>query len=181
MSVSMVAHRYAQALFELGVEQAQLERTVADAESLAAAYRDSADLRRALEDPLVAHDAKKAIVCELADRIGAAPATKSMVCLLVDRRRTRILPAMAEALRRLADARRGLLRAEVTTAFPLPEAFYGRLQAALETMTGRSVIVDRKSDPSLIGGVVARIGDRIFDGSLRTRLQSLRDALMPSN
>ena len=59
------------------------------------------------------------------------------------------------------------------------EAYYARLQAQLEKMTGKKVVVDRRTDPALIAGVVTRIGDRILDGSLRTRLQSLRDALMP--
>jgi F-type H+-transporting ATPase subunit delta len=98
---------------------------------------------------------------------------------MVDRRRTRALPYVARWLRELADERQGLLRAEVITAAPLSDAYYGRLQSQLETMTGKRVVVDRRTDPSVIGGVVTRIGDRVFDGSLRTRLQSLRDALLP--
>jgi F-type H+-transporting ATPase subunit delta len=89
------------------------------------------------------------------------------------------LPYVARFLRELADARKGVVRAEVTTAAPLSEAYYGRLQAQLEKMTGKKVVVDRKTDPLLIAGVVTRIGDRILDGSLRTRLQSIKDSLMP--
>jgi F-type H+-transporting ATPase subunit delta len=100
--------------------------------------------------------------------------------LLVDRRRARALPYLAQTLRELADARKGLLRAEVTTAAPLSDTYYARLEAQLEKMTGKRVVVERRTDPTLIAGVVTRIGDRILDGSLRTRLQSLRDALMPA-
>jgi F-type H+-transporting ATPase subunit delta len=179
VSVSIVARRYARALLELGVEQGQLDTIVDEISSLAAAWEASPELRNAIENPLVAHAAKKAVIGGLIDRIGASPTTRHAVLLMVDRRRARALPYVAHTLRELADARKGLLRAEVTTAAPLSEAYYGRLQVQLEAMTGKRVVVDRRTDPSLIAGVVTRIGDRILDGSLRTRLQSLRDALMP--
>jgi F-type H+-transporting ATPase subunit delta len=181
MSVSIVARRYAQAVLELGIEQGQLDAVVEQMSALAAAWEESAELRNAVENPLVAHAAKKAVAGALADRIGASPTIRHTVLLMVDRRRAKALPYMAQTLRELADARKGLLRAEVTTAAPLSEAYYGRLQTQLEAMTGKRVVVDRRTDPSLIAGVVTRIGDRILDGSLRTRLQSLRDALMPTS
>jgi F-type H+-transporting ATPase subunit delta len=105
--------------------------------------------------------------------------TRHVLQMLIDRRRIKTLPYVSQYLRELADAKKGILRAEVTTAVPLSDAYYGRLQQQLEKMTGKSVVVDRRTDPTLVAGVVARIGDRIFDGSLRTRLQSLKDALLP--
>jgi F-type H+-transporting ATPase subunit delta len=180
MSVSIVARRYAQALLELGVELGQLDKIVEDVTTVAEAWDTSADLRNAIENPLVAQAAKKAVMGELADSIGASPTTRSALQLLVDRRRTKTLPYLARALRMLADARNGLVRAEVITVEVLPESYYARLQAQLEKKTGMRVVVDRRTDPSLIGGVVARIGDRVFDGSLRMRLESLRDAMMPT-
>ena len=179
MSVSIVARRYAQALLELGVERGELDAIVEQISALAAAWEESPELRNAIENPLVAHAAKKAVIGDLIDRIGASPTIRHVALLLVDRRRAPALPYVAQTLRELADARRGLLHAEVTTAAPLSEAYYGRLQVQLEAMTGKRVVVDRRTDPSIIAGVVTRIGDRILDGSLRTRLHSLRDALMP--
>lgn len=179
MSAQIVARRYAQALLELGVEQGQLDKLVEDISTIADAWHTSTELRNALENPLVPHAAKKALVGELADQIGASPMTKNALLLLVDRRRARLLPYLAQTLHELADARRGVLRAEVTTASPLTDAYYQKLQAQLEKMTGMRVVVDRKTDASLIGGVVTRIGDRVFDGSLRSRLASLREALLP--
>ena len=180
MSVQIVARRYAQALLELGVEQNAVDKIADDFEAIARAFETSHDLRNALENPLVAHAAKKGVMSDLCDQIGASPTTKHALLLLIDRRRTKTLPYVARYLRELADARKGIVRAEVTTAVELSEAYYARLQAQLEKMTGKRVVVDRVTDPSLIAGVVTRIGDRIFDGSLRTRLQSLKDALMPS-
>ncbi|MCL2448927.1 MAG: ATP synthase F1 subunit delta [Polyangiaceae bacterium] len=180
MSIQIVARRYAQALLELAAEQGQVDKVVGDVTTVADAWRTSPELRNAIENPLVAHPVKKAVIGELANQIGAAPITRNALLLMVDRRRARALPYLAQWLRELADARQGLLRAEVTTAAPLSDAYYGRLQAQLERMTGQRVVVDRRTDPAIIGGVVARIGDRVFDGSLRTRLQSLRDALLPA-
>jgi F-type H+-transporting ATPase subunit delta len=180
MSVSIVARRYAQALLELGVEQGGLDKLVEDLATIAGAWETSHELRNALENPLVSHAAKKAVMAELSEQIAATPTMRNVLLLLVDRRRTKTLPYLARTLRELADARKGVVRAEVTTAAPLGDAYYARLQTQLEKMTGKRVVVDRVTDPSLIAGVVTRIGDRIFDGSLRTRLQSLKDSLMPS-
>ena len=181
MSVSIVARRYAKAVLEIGVELGQLDGIVDEMTAFAAAWDGSPELRNAIENPLVAQAAKKAVIGEVASRIGASPTTRHTVLLLVDRRRARSLPYLAQTLRELADARKGLLRAEVTTAAPLSDTYYARLEAQLEKMTGKRVVVERRTDPALIAGVVTRIGDRILDGSLRTRLQSLRDALLPSD
>jgi F-type H+-transporting ATPase subunit delta len=153
---------------------------VSEIDAIAQAWTDSPELRNALENPIVSLPAKKAVMGDLAAALQASTVTRQALLLLVDRRRTRALPYIASALREMADARKGLLRAEVTTATPLSDGYYTRLQKQLETMTGQRVVVDRRIDPSLIGGVVTRIGDRILDGSLRTRLQSLRDALLPT-
>jgi F-type H+-transporting ATPase subunit delta len=174
-----VARRYAQALLELGLEQGDLDNVVRDVSALADAWSGSPQLRNAVENPLVAQATKKDAVRELAEALGAGTAARNVALLLVDRRRARALPHIARALRELADAKRGLVRAQVTAATALPDTYYERLQAQLESLTGMRVVVERRIDPSLIGGVVTRIGDRIFDGSVRSRLQSLREALLP--
>jgi F-type H+-transporting ATPase subunit delta len=180
MSVSVVAQRYAGALLELGVEEGNLDVVVKDVGALAQAWRDSPELRNAIENPLVDLPTKKAVLGDVAAALGACAGARSVALLLVDRRRARALPYIAEALRGLADAHRGVVRARVTAAAPLPEPYYAKLQGQLERLTGKRVVVERDIDASLIGGVVTRIGDRIFDGSVRTRLQSLRDALLPT-
>ncbi len=180
MSVSIVARRYAQALLELGVEQGDLDKLVEELSTIANAWNSSPELRNAIENPLVSHAAKRAVMRELSEQIGASPTTRNAMLLLIDRRRTKTLPYIARTLRELADARKGIVRAEVTTAVVLADAYYARLQSQLEKMTGKRVVVDRVVDPDLIAGVVTRIGDRILDGSLRTRLQSLKDSLMPT-
>ena len=179
MSISLVARRYAKALLEIGAESGILDSMANEFDNAAAAYKASSDLRNAIDNPLVALLAKKAVIGELADRLGVGQTTRNTMLLLIDRRRMRALPAIAGFLREMTDARKGVVRAEVTTAAVLSEAYYEKLKGQLEKMTGKKVVVDRRHDPSLIAGVITRIGDRIIDGSLRTRLETMRDALMP--
>jgi F-type H+-transporting ATPase subunit delta len=181
MSVSLVARRYATALLEIGSETGQLDELVAEIGRLASAYETSAELRNVIDNPLVSHEAKKAVVKDLAGVLGLEEMARNTALMMVDRRRFRTLPHVARTLREMGDARKGVLRAEVTSAAPLGDAYCERLQAQLERMTGRKVIVDRQIDSTLIAGVVTRIGDRIVDGSLRTRLSAMRDALLPQN
>lgn len=179
MSVSIVARRYANALLELGLEEGDLETLVRDLGALAEAWNASTELRNAVENPQVALAAKKAAVVQVASALAVGATARNAALLLVDRRRAQALPYVATTLRELADVRKGVVRAQVSTAAPLSEAYYARLQAQLERLTGMRVVVERHTDPSLIGGVVTRIGDRIFDGSVRSRLDSMREALMP--
>jgi F-type H+-transporting ATPase subunit delta len=180
VSVSIVARRYAKALLELGLESGDLEIVVRDLEGLAEVWDRNAELRNVVENPLVTIEAKKAAMTEVAAALGAGATARNTALLLIDRRRARALPYIAGSLRELADARKGVVRAQVTTATSLPEPYYAKLQAQLERLTGMRVIVERQADTSLIGGVVTRIGDRIFDGSVRSRLQSMREALLPT-
>jgi F-type H+-transporting ATPase subunit delta len=91
-----------------------------------------------------------------------------------------VLPAIAQILKEMGDLREGVVRAEVTTAARLPEDYYARLEKKLEKMTGKRVVIDRREDPSLIAGVVTRIGDLVIDGSLRARLLEMTNALLPN-
>jgi F-type H+-transporting ATPase subunit delta len=175
-----VARRYAKALFELGVDVGTLASVVTEVSTLAAAYTESAELRTTLDNPLVAHAAKRAILVDLSDRTGVSTVVKNALLLLGDRRRLHVLPAIAQLLQEMSDAKEGTLRAEVTTAARLPEEYYTRLAKQLEKMTGKRVAIDRREDPALIAGVVTRIGDMVIDGSLRSRLGELMNALTPN-
>ncbi len=175
-----VARRYARALLEIGVETSTLSALVEEIVTLAGVYEESADLQRALDNPLVAHEAKKAILVDVADRSGVSAVAKHALLLLGDRRRLHALPAIAQLLREMSDAKQGILRAEVITAVRLSDAYYAKLQAQLEKMTGQRVAIDKREDPSILAGVIARIGDRVYDGSLRSRMTELGQSLLPN-
>ncbi len=180
MVPAAVAQRYAKALFALGEESNQLDGLVAELTRAAEAYDASAELRGTLENPLVPHAAKIAILGDVAQRLSLGASAKNTLLLLSDRRRMRALPAIVRELRVLSDKKRGVLRAQVTSAKPLTPAYLDRLKVQLEKMTGKKVEIDLTEDPELLAGVVARIGDRVYDGSLRSRLREMRAQLLPS-
>jgi F-type H+-transporting ATPase subunit delta len=175
-----IARRYAKAVLEIGVESNTLKQLVDELSMLAETYSGSEELRRALDNPLVGHEAKKAILWDVAHSAGVGSVAKNTLLLMGDRRRLHALPAVAQLLREMSDAKQGVLRAEVTTAVRLSDEYYARLQAKLEKMTGQRVVLDKKEDPLILAGVIARIGDRVYDGSLRARLDELGHALLPN-
>jgi F-type H+-transporting ATPase subunit delta len=180
MIAGVVARRYAKALLELGTELGQLDALVEEISAVAESYEASPELQAALENPLFPHAVKKNIVADLAQTIGLGQTARNTVFLLNDRRRMRTLPGIARLLREMNDKKKGLLRAEVVTAAPLSEAYFARLQQQLEKMTGRKVVLDKREDPTILAGVITRIGDTVYDGSLRARLHEIKHALLPS-
>lgn len=178
MIASNVARRYAKALLEIGIETSTLDAMVEELGAVAGAWSESAELRNALQNPLVAHDAKRQILGELATRLGLGQTSKNALLLLGDRRRLPALPGIAQLLKEMSDARKGLLRAEVITAVTLSDAYYARLEAQLEKMTGKKVALDKRLDPTILGGVIARIGDTVIDGSIKTRLSEMKNNLL---
>ena len=180
MSVSSVARRYAKAIFELGLETNSLDKTTAEVRSVGDAILGSQELALALSNPTVAPSARKAIMGEIVQRLGVSPAVRNAILLVTDHGRASALPKIADALVELTDERAGKVRAEITSAAALTEAQYTRLTASLEKLTGRKISLVRKTDPTLIGGVVTRIGDKVYDGSVRSRLEELRQSLLPS-
>jgi F-type H+-transporting ATPase subunit delta len=175
-----VSRRYARALLELGEGEGNLEALVADVSKMAALYETSHDLRASIQNPVVPLPTKKAILTELCDKLSLSKTAKHAVLLLGDRRRLILLPEIATMLREMNDVRKGLLRAEVTTAVQLSDGFYQKLLTTLEKLSNKRVVLDKKHDPALIGGVVLRIGDLVLDSSLKTRLDGLKHALLPN-
>ena len=180
MIPGVIAKRYATALLELGGEAGQLDGLVEEIARASAAYESNAELRNAFENPLIPAAAKKAILNDIAQGLGLGQTARSFLGLLVDRRRIRALPPIATRLREMADLRRGITRAEVLTAMPLPEEYFEKLQRELERITGRKVALDRKLDSTLICGVLIRIGDTVYDGSLVARLKQLKETMLPN-
>jgi F-type H+-transporting ATPase subunit delta len=180
MIAAHVSRRYARALLELGMADGNLEAVVADVSKIAEVYEASHDLRVAALNPIVPLPTKKAILVAICDKLAVGKTAKHVVLLLGDRRRLVLLPEIAQMLREMNDTQKGLLRAEVTTAVALSDAFYQKLLATLEKLSNKRVVLDKKHDPLLIGGVILRIGDLVLDSSLKTRLDGLKQALLPN-
>ena len=175
---SAAAERYARAVFELGVEAGDADALVGKVRDFAALYAGSSDLRNILENPLVTADERVRTLRELGRRLGLSDLALTVLRYLASRRRLRLLPEIARRLARLLDDEQGVVRAQVTAASRLPELFYERLARELEGLVGRKVTLERKEDPSLIAGVVTRIGDNTIDGSLRGRLEHIERRLL---
>ena len=180
MIAAHISRRYARALMDIGEAEGNLDALVSDVRKVSAVYEQSHDLRVAVESPLVALPAKQAILRELCEKLSVGPTARNALLLLGDRRRFQLLPEIVTMLREMNDAKKGIVRAEVTTAVALSEGFYGKLQSTLERLSNKKVVLDKKHDPALIGGVVLRIGDLVLDSSLKTRLDGLKQALLPN-
>lgn len=177
MSSGDVTERYARAIFELGVEAGQAVALSEQIKSFADTYASSAELRSVLDNPMVELSQRAAMLADVAGRVGLSGVGLNAVRLLSRRNRLAWLPAIARRLASLADEKAGVVRAVVTSAGPLPESFYERLTVELESATQRKVAIDRQLDPSLIAGVVTRIGDNTIDGSVKGRLAEIERRL----
>ena len=144
----VIARRYATALLELGTETGKLDALVDEIAKAAATYDGSPELQSALANPLTPIQAKHAILNDLCTALTLSPIAKNVVQMLLDRRRIQAIVPISARLREMADEKRGLLRAEVLTAMPLPEEYFTQLQQQLERVTGRRIALDRKLDPS---------------------------------
>lgn len=178
MSYEAVARRYARAILEIGKEDGNLPALSRDITEFAGTYAENEELRNVLDNPLVAEDAREALLVDIAGRMGLSTTSVSTLRLLAQRRRLGAVPDIARQLARLADEEANLVRAVVTSAGPLSESYLNDLRAALEKSTGRKVAVVHHVDPSLIAGVVTQIGDQVIDGSVRARLASFRESLL---
>ena len=177
MSTGGLARRYARALLELASEQKQVERVGKDLSDLAGMWKASAELRELFGNPQFSLAARKGVLSELLTRAAVSPLVKNAALYLTDNNRIAALPEIARAFTEQAERAQGTVRAEVTSAAPLAETYYAQLQKALEQATGKKVTIEKKTDASLIAGVVTRVGDQVFDGSVRTRLSDLKDSL----
>lgn len=168
-----IARRYARAVFGLGDTPAARAKLADDVATLAQQIHESDDLRRVLFTPIHPRAERKAVVHELAQRLGISTEVRAVAEILVDENRTQLLPALRDEMRRLVDAEAGRVEAHVTSARPLDAAAQEQLRRALSQRVGSEVVLALEVDPTLIGGVVARVGDLLFDGSIRTQLETL--------
>lgn len=178
MTSRAAANRYARALFDVALKEANVERAQDDLQAFADLVHGHDVLSHTLANPAVPAAKKRTVVQLLLDRSGGmTPAVSKLILLLADRDRLVLLPEVATAYRaRLMDHQK-VIRGEVTTAIPItPEKVRG-LEQGLGQATGRRVVLEPRVDPSIIGGVITRIGSTVYDGSITTQLQKMKEAL----
>jgi F-type H+-transporting ATPase subunit delta len=177
MITGSLSRRYAKAIFDIGSDQGGLDKLGSDLRSLAKAMNESAELRSTLSSPALARADRKRVIDGLLQAIGVVSTTRNLVYLLLEGERLASLPAISRELDAMIETKAGRVTAEVTSAKPLDPSQLSQITAALEKLSGKKVTVTRREDPELLGGVVAKVGDTVYDGSLRTQLRTLRDEL----
>jgi F-type H+-transporting ATPase subunit delta len=172
-----LAGRYATALFGLARDEQQIDSMTRSLDSLEAAMVESPDFRALASSPLIGRaDAAKAVGA-LVPTLGLDPITARFLGVLAENGRLSQLKPVIRAVRRLAAGHRGETTAEVTSAHPLDDAQVAALKANLRARLGREVTIDPKVDPALLGGIVVRLGSQMIDASIRTKLNSLAQAM----
>lgn len=177
MVTGSLARRYARAVMDLGQAGGNLDKLAADLRSLAKAMKDSEELQTVLTNPAIRRGDRRKVLVGLLQRVGAQPHTQNLVYLLLDSERLSSVPAISREVDAMIQAKSGRVAAEITSATPLDSAQMHQITVALEKLSGKKVDVTKKEDPSLLGGVVAKVGDVVYDGSLRTQLRSIREEL----
>lgn len=174
---SGVAERYASSLFELALEAGVIEAVASDLNRFQAMLDDSADLKRLVVSPVFSADEQAKAISIIAEKAGISGLAANFLKVVAGNRRLFAVPGMIVAYHEIAAAHRGEITAEVTSAHALDEAQETELKAALKSVTGKDVKVLLTIDPSILGGLIVKVGSRQTDTSLRTKLSTLKLAL----
>jgi F-type H+-transporting ATPase subunit delta len=175
--VSGLAERYAAALFDLADERRILDDAAANLRQLKEMVTESAELSRLIRSPILSREEQGKAIVALAERAGFAPLVRDFLAVVARNRRLFAVPAMIEAyLEKLAE-RRGEITAEVAAAHPLSTAQLDQLREQLRRKVGRQVAIDVRIDAGLIGGMIVKLGSRMVDASVRSKLQRLQMAM----
>jgi F-type H+-transporting ATPase subunit delta len=172
-----VADRYATALFELGTNDTELAAIETDLGNFAALVDESPDLKRLVRSPVFSAEDQARAVAAVMAKAGIGGLVANLVKVAAGNRRLFIVPDIITAFRRLLATHRGEVSAEVTSAEPLSDKHVAELKDALKASLGKDVALSTNVDPTLIGGLIVKVGSRMIDGSLRTKLNSLKLAM----
>jgi len=175
--IAGLALRYANAVFELAAEERGIDRLAADFQTLKTLLQESPELLRLVRSPLFSREEQAKGMDAVLARTGTGDLTRKLVLLLAQKRRLFALADVIRAFEQLLARHRGEVAAEVTSARALSAAETAELRSILKDKLGREPRITTRVDPKLLGGLVLRVGSRMIDSSLRTKLDSLRAAL----
>lgn len=172
-----LARRYAQALLALGQEDGNFAKYGEELAAFAAAAA-LPELAEALTNPIYPAETRRKVLDGVLAKMGPSNIVKNFLGLLQDKGRIGHVGAINSYYQRLVDEVNNVKRATITTAGPVADAVKSQVQATLEKMTGKTIILEAKEDPDIIGGIVAQVGDLTLDGSVKTQLQNLKESLV---
>ncbi len=177
MRSSVIARRYAKALILIGKEDGHFEKYRNELNEFVALLDRERQLENAICNPLYISKNRRNVLQLVLEKANLSRAVTSFLLLLFDKGRIQFLRDIRTHYNIMADELKGIVRAQLTSATVLPDETLDKIRTALSKMTGKQVLLETQHDPSLIGGVVTKIGDLVLDGSIRTQLQNMRESL----
>lgn len=178
MKQLILAKRYAKAIFSLGKEQGKVEAYADTLNGIADLFGDQElELEDALTNPLYPLEARQKVMAKVSEAAAADTVMTSFLNLLIEKKRVDVLPEIASAVQEMLDSEENISHGSVTSAIEIDSGLLGKVQATLEKITGNKVILETQVDPSIIGGIVAKVGDLVLDGSIRTQLNGLKESI----
>ncbi|MFW5722019.1 MAG: ATP synthase F1 subunit delta [Desulfohalobiaceae bacterium] len=177
MTEKIIARRYARALFAIGKEKGDAELTAygKDLASMAEALESSPELLKIFKNPIFKDAVKKGILAKLVEALKLSDMVKNFCFLLADKDRLAYLPDIETYFRALLDADQGVVRGELVTAIELAKADQDKIKSALEQQASQKLVLDYAVDRDILGGLVLKVGDKMYDASLRAQLQILKE------
>jgi len=177
MKNTVLAKRYARALFIVAKEEDAVDAFSEGLAAIAEVYNAEEAVRDGIGNPMYPVEARAKVMDYLADQMDASQIMRNFLQLLIEKKRATALPDIAESFQAMVDDDRNVCKGMVTTAVDLDSELSDQVKAALEKITGKTVILSSKVDPSILGGMVAQVGDVVLDGSLKTQLNSLKESI----
>ena len=172
-----IARRYAKALLSIGSEDGQAETYKKELEGFAKLFDENKSLEHAMINPLYDPEGRKKVLMAVVEKLALSKMMVSFLALLFDKGRIQYVSDIYMYYEKLTDELANIMRADVVSAVPLADDSVAKIKKALSEQTGKEVVLETNVDPSLIGGVVTKIGDLVLDGSVKTQLISLKESL----
>lgn len=176
----ILANRYAKALFSVAQEEDAFDDYAKSLNEIAAAMATYPEVKDGLTNVMYPVDVRCKVMSHIADSQGASVIIKNFLDLVIQKKRAAFLPDIAEAFQALIDKQRNICQGTVVTAMPLSAEMNEKVQATLEKITGKKVVISTKVDPAILGGIIAKVGDLVMDGSIRSQLQGLKESIKGS-
>ncbi len=177
MKQTILARRYAKAIFMVGTEEGKYEEYNEALQGVAGLYASNPEVVDALTNPLYPLDVRQKVMVGMIASMGVEKIMANFLNLLVEKKRAAILPEIAEEFKHMVDEIKNVSHGTVVSAVELDEELQGKIRETLEKLTGKKVELTTTIDSSIIGGIVAQVGDLVLDGSIRTQLASLKDSI----
>ncbi len=178
MKQIILAKRYAKAIFSLGKEQDKVDTYAESLAAIAELYENAElEVADALTNPLYPLEARQKVMAKIAEAVDADTVLTSFLNLLIEKNRVDVLPEIAREVQVMLDREENISHGSVTSAIKLDKGLLEKIQATLEKITGNKVILETQVDPSIIGGIVAKVGDLVLDGSIKTQLNGLKESI----